>query len=53
MSQELRFKILIIGDSGVGKTSMLLKYVEDYFQDTHIATIGVEYKTKKNNKRKL
>ena len=50
MSQELKFKILIIGDSGVGKTSMLLKYVEDYFQDTHIATIGVEYKTKKITK---
>ena len=44
--KELRFKILIIGDSGVGKTSMLLKYVDDYFPDTHIATIGVEYKTK-------
>ena len=44
--QELKFKILIIGDSGVGKTSMLLKYVDDYFPDTHIATIGVEYKTK-------
>ena len=44
--KELRFKILIIGDSGVGKTSMLLKYVDDYFPDTHIATIGVEYKIK-------
>jgi small GTP-binding protein len=44
--QELKFKILIIGDSGVGKTSMLLKYVDNYFPDTHIATIGVEYKTK-------
>ena len=50
--QELKFKILIIGDSGVGKTSMLLKYVDDYFPDTHIATIGVEYKTKKITKGK-
>ena len=46
MTQELKFKIIIIGDSGVGKTSMLLKYVDDYFPETHIATIGVEYKTK-------
>ena len=44
--QELKFKILIIGDVGVGKTSMLLKYVNDFFPDTHIATIGVEHKTK-------
>ena len=43
---ELKFKILIIGDSAVGKTSMLLKYVENHFPETHIATIGVEYKTK-------
>ena len=43
---ELKFKILIIGDSAVGKTSMLLKYVDNYFPETHMATIGVEYKTK-------
>ena len=50
--QELKFKILIIGDSGVGKTSMLLKYVDDFFPDTHIATIGVEHKTKTITKGK-
>ena len=50
--QELKFKILIIGDSGVGKTSMLLKYVDNFFPDTHIATIGVEYKTKSFKKGK-
>ena len=44
--QELKFKILILGNSGVGKTSMLLKYVDNFFPQTHIATIGVEFKTK-------
>ena len=46
MSIELRFKIIIIGDANVGKTCMLLKYVDDYFAETHIATIGAEFKTK-------
>ena len=43
---ELKLKILIIGDSAVGKTSMLLKYVDNFFPETHMATIGVEYKVK-------
>ena len=43
---ELKLKILLIGDSAVGKTSMLLKYVDNYFPETHMATLGVEYKTK-------
>ena len=43
---ELKLKILIIGDSAVGKTSMLLKYVENFFPEAHMSTIGVEYKTK-------
>ena len=43
---ELKLKILLIGDTAVGKTSMILKYCEDKFLDTHLATIGVEFKSK-------
>ena len=43
---EIRLKILIIGDSAVGKTAILLKYVDNKFPEEHICTIGVEYKDK-------
>ena len=46
MSIELKFKIVLIGDQDVGKTQFLLKYTDDYFPETHVASIGVEYKTK-------
>ena len=43
---EISLKILLLGDSEVGKTTLLLKYVDNIFQEEHIATIGVEYKDK-------
>ena len=46
MSNNRPYKILIIGDSNVGKTSILLQYTSDFFQELHIATIGVEFKLK-------
>ena len=46
----ISLKILLIGDSHVGKTSLLLKYVDDFFPEEHIATIGIEYKDKFINK---
>ena len=46
---EIKLKILILGDSAVGKTTLLLKYVDGYFPTIYVATIGVEYKIKKIN----
>ena len=34
------FKLLLIGDSGVGKTSVLFRFSEDAFNTTFISTIG-------------
>ena len=43
---QIKLKLLIIGDSSVGKTSMLLSYTDNYFPESHLATIGIEYKVK-------
>lgn len=40
------FKILLIGDSGVGKSSMLLRFTDDEFEEDRPCTIGVDFKTK-------
>jgi small GTP-binding protein len=40
------FKILLLGDSSVGKTCVLLRYSDDTFNDYHISTIGLDYRLK-------
>ncbi|CAF0935340.1 unnamed protein product [Adineta ricciae] len=40
------FKILIIGDSGVGKTTILQRFAQDYFSTEYVATIGVDFQIK-------
>lgn len=39
-------KLLIIGESDVGKSSLLIRYVDDQFTENIQATIGVDFKTK-------
>ena len=48
-NNDINLKILILGDSSVGKTSLLLKYADGYFPTIYVATIGVEYKIKQIN----
>ena len=38
---DFLFKLLLIGDSGVGKTCILVRFSEDAFNSTFISTIGM------------
>ncbi len=40
------FRLLLVGDSGTGKSSLLLRFTENKFNDQHVATIGVDFKIK-------
>ncbi|RTG80941.1 Ras-related protein Rab-18, partial [Schistosoma bovis] len=42
----INFKLLLIGDSGVGKSSLLMRYTNDCFESQLSATIGVDFKVK-------
>ena len=44
--KESLYKILILGDSSVGKTCFLMRYADNIFQETHMSTIGIDYKLK-------
>ncbi|XP_002868082.2 ras-related protein RABB1a isoform X2 [Arabidopsis lyrata subsp. lyrata] len=47
MSYAYRFKYILIGDTGVGKSCLLLKFTDKRFQAVHDLTIGVEFGSKK------
>ena len=52
--ENVSFKIILLGDSTVGKTSLILRFCENKFENESIATIGIDNKCKylkRDNKR--
>ena len=43
---EFIFKVLLLGNSNVGKSSLFLRFVDDVWNDTFVPTIGVDFKIK-------
>ena len=43
---QIVLKLLLLGDSSVGKTSILLKYISNKFDESSISTVGVDYMDK-------
>ena len=46
MSHDFLFKLLIVGESGVGKTCMLLRFADNSFEENFLSTIGVDFKVR-------
>ena len=55
MSKIEEVKIMTLGNSLVGKSSFILKYIDDIFNDNYLSTLGVDFKQKeiklKNGKK--
>ncbi|CAG5113300.1 Oidioi.mRNA.OKI2018_I69.chr2.g7415.t1.cds [Oikopleura dioica] len=51
MPEKALLKLLLVGDSGVGKSAILIRYADNTFTDVYTGTIGVDFKLKKIYKR--
>jgi len=47
MNRSLSFKVVLLGEGSVGKTSIVLRYTENLFNDKHLETQQASFKTKK------
>lgn len=43
---DAMMKVIVLGDSGVGKTNLITRLCDDKFKETYVATIGVDFKIK-------
>ena len=38
------YKVLLLGDSSVGKTCLLMRFTDNTYSEVHLATIGLDYR---------
>ena len=43
MTYDEKIQLIMIGESGVGKTSLIRRYTNNIFNSTHLETIGIEF----------
>ena len=43
---EFQIKLVLIGDTGVGKTNFIFQFTENRFSTIHVTTVGFDYKSK-------
>lgn len=43
MDYDFLFKVLVVGESGVGKSALMRRFTDNKFSEYHISTIGVDY----------
>lgn len=46
LSERILYKFVLVGDSGVGKSSVLLRFTDDSFCESYINTIGVDFRSR-------
>ena len=52
---EIIFRVLLLGDSNVGKTSLMIRFTDNSFEENAASTIEIEFKNKEIelNKKKI
>lgn len=43
---DFMYKVVLIGDTSVGKSSLMKRFADDSFEESYLATIGVDFKFK-------
>ena len=46
MTSEYEFKVIVVGDEKVGKTSLIIRYTEDRFSESYLQTLGSDFALK-------
>ena len=46
LQYDYLFKIVVVGNSSVGKTALIIRFSDDDFQESYLATVGVDFRFK-------